>query len=160
VKKIKKSSLFFTFFHRFSKQWIFLFFFVFFPDFVDNIKSSTDPLKLFGCSVICTQCSSANAEKSRFIKQNFMSDKKRNTFFHLIFCSRAKNIRCTTCAHPPTPTVLEIKRLFIALEKKCGEKKCYFFYRTNSYSLTWPKTNKPFGNTANSVYITQENDNN
>jgi hypothetical protein len=35
-----------------------------------------------------------------------MSDKKRNTFFHRIFCSRAKN----------------------------GEKKFYIFYRKNSYT--------------------------
>jgi hypothetical protein len=37
-----------------------------------------------------------------------MSDKKRNTFFHLIFCSRA----------PTPPPALVIKLLFLALEKK------------------------------------------
>jgi hypothetical protein len=53
-----------------------------------------------------------------------MSDKKRNTFFHLIFCFRAKNIRFITSAgggwvHERThaPPALVIKRLFLALEK-------------------------------------------
>jgi hypothetical protein len=45
-----------------------------------------------------------------------MSDKKRNTFFHLIFCSRAKN----------------------------GEKSFTFFYRTNSYYLLSLSVKKSF----------------
>jgi hypothetical protein len=52
-----------------------------------------------------------------------MSDKKRNTVFHLIFCSRAKNSRFITCAPTPPPVFL-IKRLFLALEKT-GEKKFF-----------------------------------
>jgi hypothetical protein len=55
-----------------------------------------------------------------------MSDKKRNTFFHLIFCSRVKNIRFITPA-PTPPPALVIKRLFLALEKN-DEKKFYFFF--------------------------------
>jgi hypothetical protein len=49
--------------------------------------------------------SSSIAEASSFKKQNFMSDKKRNTFFHLILYSRDKNT-----------------------QKKPGEKKFNFFF--------------------------------
>jgi hypothetical protein len=34
---------------------------------------------------------SSIADASRLKKQNFMSDKKKNNFFPLLFCSRAKN---------------------------------------------------------------------
>jgi hypothetical protein len=51
-----------------------------------------------------------NRQPCRFkIKENFMSDKKRITFFHLIFCSRATNIRFITCAPTPPPAFM-IKR--------------------------------------------------
>jgi hypothetical protein len=55
-----------------------------------------------------------------------MSDKKRNTFFHLIFCSRAKNIRFITRAPTPPPAHV-IKRLFLELEKKPVKKSFTFF---------------------------------
>jgi hypothetical protein len=55
-----------------------------------------------------------------------MSDKKRNTFFHLIFCSRAKNSRLITRAPIPLPALV-IKRLFLALGKKPVKKSVTFF---------------------------------
>jgi hypothetical protein len=55
-----------------------------------------------------------------------MSDKKRNTFFHLIFCSRAKNIRFITRA--PTPTRTRDKTAVFGTRKKTGEKKVSFFF--------------------------------
>jgi hypothetical protein len=82
--------------------------------FVDNFKSSTSHLLL--------------SRNRRLKNQNFMSDKKRNTFFLLIFCSRAKNIRFITRA-PTPPPALVIKRLFLALEKNTVKKSffCFFF---------------------------------
>jgi hypothetical protein len=67
-----------------------------------------------------------------------MTDKKRNTFFHLIFCSRAKNNRFITRA-PTPPPALVIKRLFLALEKKLVKKKLLFFYRTLQPSQLIPQ---------------------
>jgi hypothetical protein len=57
------------------------------------------------------------------MKQNFMSDKKRNTFFTLFFflvlkTSVLSRVRVEGWEH----------ELFLALKKKPGEKKFYFFF--------------------------------
>jgi hypothetical protein len=46
-----------------------------------------------------------------------MSDKKRNTFFHLIFCSRAKNSHFITRA-PPHPSRTRDKTAVFSTRKK------------------------------------------
>jgi hypothetical protein len=62
-----------------------------------------------------------------------MSDQKRNTFFHLIFCSCAKNSRFITSAGGGVGARV-IKRMFLALEKTPVKESVFFYYRTNSYS--------------------------
>jgi hypothetical protein len=60
-----------------------------------------------------------------------MSDQKRNTFFHLIFCSCAKNSRFIAGGGVGARV---IKRMFLALEKTPVKESVFFYYRTNSYS--------------------------
>jgi hypothetical protein len=75
--------------------------------------------RLSGFPKCVTDIVSSSADASCFKKQNFMSDKKRTTFFHCFFVLVLKR--------GEGGGALVMKQLFLALEKKTGKKYSFFF---------------------------------
>jgi hypothetical protein len=74
--------------------------------------------------------------KSRFMKQNFMSDKKRKTFSPVFFLVLKTSV-CFTTRAPISPPALVIKRLFLALEKKVKKSFTFFIEQIVIVAILW-----------------------